>query len=81
MLGAAVWLIDLEDREREAATVGYANARLAALIDRFKEATGGIFECERITGRRFGNVAEHADFLGAGGCSQLIDVLANLQDR
>jgi hypothetical protein len=45
-------------------------------IDRFLQSSAGEFECAKIVGRKFENVADHADYLCTGGCSKIIEALA-----
>jgi cephalosporin hydroxylase len=45
-------------------------------IDRFLQGSGGEFECDKIVGRKFENVADHAGYLYTGGCSKIIEALA-----
>jgi hypothetical protein len=47
------------------------------MIERFLKITDFEFECSKIVGRRFANVADHADYLRAGGCSKIIEVLSS----
>ncbi|MCA9708429.1 MAG: C_GCAxxG_C_C family protein [Myxococcales bacterium] len=42
----------------------------------FSEATGDEFSCQKICGRTFDGVDDHAEFIEAGGCRALIDALA-----
>ena len=76
-LGAALWLLDMDDRERGADKVGYKSLSAPALIDRFAASTGSRFECADIVGRRFESIADHAAFLHDGGCASLIELLAS----
>lgn len=41
------------------------------------QSTEGEFECSKITGTRFETVGEHNCYLRKGGCSQLIEALAD----
>lgn len=75
-LGAALWLLDMGDRERGADKVGYKSVRAPELIDRFAASTGSRFECADIVGRRFESIDDHAAFLRDGGCANLIELLA-----
>ncbi len=75
-LGAALWIIGM-NRLRE----GDGRIDLQApggpdVIERFIKCTDYEFECSKIVGRKFAGVADHASYLRAGGCSEIIDVLA-----
>jgi hypothetical protein len=80
-LGAAIWLIGMDpskDREGEPDLGNLYNNPLAiAAIERFLESTDYEFECSKIVGKKFANVAEHAEYLHGGGCSNIIEALAN----
>jgi len=75
-LGAALWILDMKDRERGSDKVGYKSASAPEVIDRFAASTGSKFECADIVGRRFESVADHAAYLRDGGCASLIELLA-----
>ena len=75
-LGAAVWFRGLTAGEEESGKVSYSDPRTQKVIDRFLEFTAFEFECSKIVGREFRDVGEHADYLSAGGCSELMEVLA-----
>ena len=51
--------------------------KVAALIDTFVQTAGGL-ECTEITGREFEDIEDHASFLHAGGCADVLEVLAEL---
>lgn len=56
--------------------LGSVNPEGQEVIDRFVEASDYEFECCEIVGRKFENIGDHAAYLGAGGCSELIETLA-----
>jgi hypothetical protein len=75
-LGTAVWLTGL----KRGTDVGENNALFPSwgegLVQSFLESSDYEFECARIVGRKFASVEEHAAYLGAGGCAQIIEALA-----
>ena len=79
-LGAAVWIIGMKiSKKRDVKNLWSDeefNSRLNGLIDRFLKNTDYEFECSEIVGRKFENVDDHAGHLRDGGCSELIEVLA-----
>lgn len=80
-LGAAIWITGLNWLQENAGDDGIwqsavFQARAADVIDRFKQCTGSQFECSEIVGRKFENIDDHAAYLHAGGCSEIIKVLA-----
>jgi hypothetical protein len=76
-LGAAVWLGTLGDLRTNGGKVTFSNPRAAATIDRFLKCTGYEFECSKIVGRTFENVGDHAGFVCSGGCSKILEALAD----
>ena len=75
-LGAAVWIMTMRDLHDEDQTVNFKNPRVINLISRFLKYTDYEFECAEITGRQFSTYEEHARFIKEGGCSKLIELLA-----
>ena len=54
----------------------FNDPRAVAAVDAFLKISGYEFECSTITGRQFANLDEHAAYLRAGGCSEIIACLA-----
>ena len=75
-LGAAIWLRELVRSGKGAGTFDQNSPENNELIERYLESTDYEFECARVTGKRFGDVAEHAAYLGSGGCARVIEALA-----
>ena len=75
-LGAAIWIIGMNSGKEAAGVAGFNNPRAVDAVERFLEAADYEFECSKIVGRKFENVADHADYLRAGGCSKIIAALA-----
>lgn len=75
-LGAAVWLVSLRSIAGKSAKEAFDNPAAAAAIDRFLNSTGGEFLCEKIVGRRFADVDDHAAFLRDGGCAEILQALS-----
>jgi hypothetical protein len=75
-LGAAIWIIGLDSGEEGVGNFGLENPKTIEAQGRFLESAGYEFECSEIVGRRFENVGDHADYIQAGGCSEIIDAIA-----
>ena len=75
-LGAAIWMREIEAGKDGVEKSEFLSPRAKAIVDRFLEGTGGLFECSKIVGRRFEDVSDHAAFLQGGGCARIIDLLA-----
>jgi hypothetical protein len=45
-------------------------------MDRFVKSSDYEFECAAIVGRKFENISDHSEYLRLGGCSQIIQALA-----
>jgi len=76
-LGAAIWLIEMKRVQDGTGQVEYNSPEATEAIDRFVQSADGEFECAKITGRKFENVADHAGYLRAGGCAKIIEALAS----
>jgi hypothetical protein len=75
-LGASIWIRMMEDVRTGVAKFDLENPQIMAVIERFLEASDYEFECAKIVGRKFEDVADHAAYVGTGGCSKIIDALA-----
>lgn len=80
-LGAAIWLAGRNRLVEGAPRIGYDDPGAVEVIERFLECSRYEFECSGIAGRKFDGVADHARYLGGGGCSGLIEALANSRDK
>ena len=76
-LGAAIWMLGMKIGREETHGVDSKDPRFQEIIDRFVQYTGDRFECSEIVGRKFEDVNEHAEYLRAGGCQELMEVLVN----
>jgi hypothetical protein len=77
-LGAAIWLKGVHTLK----SGGALNFRLDASteeIEKFLASADYEFECAKIIGKKFENVADHAEYLRGGGCAKIIDALAELR--
>ena len=75
-LGAAIWIIVMNSGIDGGGMMGFDHPLGSAAIERFLETTGSEFECSKIVGKRFENVADHARYLQEGGCLKIIEALA-----
>jgi hypothetical protein len=75
-LGAAIWIIGMNSIKEGAGKINYESPRALDVIDKFMKCADYEFECSEIVGRRFEDVDDHAGYLRAGGCSEIIEVLA-----
>jgi len=76
-LGAAIWIIGMNSIKEGVDRVGFKNPKVLDVIDRFLKCTDYKFECSEIVGRKFEDIEDHAGYLRDGGCSKIIEVLAN----
>jgi len=74
-LGAAIWIIGINSTKEEIGKL-FENPLASAAIDRYLESADYEFECSKIVGKKFENVADHASYLRDGGCSKIIEALA-----
>ncbi len=75
-LGAAIWLIGMEYIKQNDKKPGLDNPMASAVVEKYLEASDFEFECSKIVGRNFENVADHANYLRTGGCAKIIASLA-----
>jgi len=75
-LGAAIWLIEMNRVQGGTGKVEFNSPESTEAIDRFVQSTDCEFECSKIAGRKFADVADHAGYLHEGGCAKVIEALA-----
>jgi len=75
-LGAAIWIIGMNSSRHGTGKMVFKSPGAMDAVDRFMKCTGFEFECSKITGQKFKNIGDHAGYLGDGGCSKIIEVLA-----
>ena len=80
-LGAAIWIIGMNSIKGGSEKFDFAPPGASEMVDQFVECTDYEFECIKIVGRKFENVVDHAEYLNAGGCSKIIEVLAGSQSQ
>ncbi len=73
-LGAAIWMLSLRNPQAPSAALSFPAAQAA--LERFLQSTDYEFECAKIVGRTFENVADHAAYVAGGGCAKVIEALA-----
>jgi len=77
-LGAAVWIIAL-NQPVDIEGFSYSGTWIGETIDKFLEINDYEFECSKIVGRKFETVEDHAKYIRAGGCSNIIQILAEVK--
>ncbi|MFC1585978.1 C-GCAxxG-C-C family (seleno)protein, partial [Fibrobacterota bacterium] len=81
-LGAAVWIMGMgmvdDPNIKNLWSDKVFKARFAEVVDGFLKKTDYKFECSEIVGRKFEDIKAHADYVGEGGCSELIETIADL---
>jgi hypothetical protein len=75
-LGAVIWINELNGSKEGAGKVEFKSPKAKAAIERFLKFSDSKFKCSEIVGRKFENVSDHAGYLREGGCSKIIEVLA-----
>jgi hypothetical protein len=74
-LGAAIWILEMNRVKDGTGKVEFNSPEATEAIDRFLQSSAGEFECSKIVGRKFEDVATHAGYLRDGGCSKIIEGL------
>jgi hypothetical protein len=77
-LGAAIWIMAMNDQLNSSVKLDYETSEALAAIDRFVEASDYEFECQQIVGRKFQSIEDHANHVRNGGCAEIIEALASL---
>lgn len=75
-LGAAIWKITLELVKTGDWKYTLSNPTFDNILEKFYEASDYEMECSKICGKQFKTVEEHTEYINNGGCSKIIDVLA-----
>ena len=75
-LSAAIWMNALARVKEHKFKYSLSDPETEKIIEAFHEETGYEMECSKITGKCFKTVGEHTEFVCAGGCNKLINVLA-----
>jgi Putative redox-active protein (C_GCAxxG_C_C) len=75
-LGAAIWLISLNNDAAGDGKISLNTSAASATIEKFLESTDHEFECAKIVERKFESATDHAAYVGAGGCAKIIEALA-----
>lgn len=76
-MGAAIWIVGMNSGKEGDGKL-YENPLALAAIDRLLQSADYEFECSKIVGKKFEDVADHASYLRGGGCSNIIEALASL---
>ena len=76
-LGATIWKKSLEWVKQNPGKSAFNNKASKSLLKPFLKETKGELVCSQICGRTFGTLQDHSEFLKNGGCSKLIETLAN----
>lgn len=76
-LSAAIWVKSIMWCKEEAKKSPLKNQYSKKTMDIFYQKTNSKIECSEISGEHFKNIGEHTKFIKNGGCSELIERLAN----
>jgi len=75
-LGAAIWIIGMNSIRDGVGKLDFMNPKATDAVKRFVKCTRAEFECSKVVGRRFEDVADHAAYIRDGGCANIIETLA-----
>ncbi len=75
-LGAAIWMKTLALCKETPGKSFYSSPAVQGTLDAFYAKTDYQITCEEVTGKHFETLDEHTSFIQKGGCSDLLDVLA-----
>lgn len=80
VLGAAIWFSGINTLKR-GDKLSFDLTAPSAELEKFLKASDYEFECAKIVGRKFENVADHASYVRDGGCAKIIQELACLANK
>lgn len=75
-LAAAIWMNALSRIRDKTYKTSISDPAAERILRTFFEAAGSELDCRVIAKRSFTTVADHTEFIGAGGCAKLIQALA-----
>jgi hypothetical protein len=75
-LSAAIWMNTLAWSREENRKPGYKSPIAKETLEAFFRVTNYEILCDRISGRSFQTITDHAEFVESGGCKHLIDGLS-----
>lgn len=76
-LGTAIFISSLNWCKKHPGQSGYLNPKSKVILKAFQDITHSELVCSKISGQRFRTFEDHSDFVKNGGCSKIIDALAN----
>lgn len=74
-LATAIWMAGIKKLDK-GTKISYKAPYALDLINTFVKNSDYEFECEKIVGRKFESIADHAGFVCGGGCAKIMDTLA-----
>jgi hypothetical protein len=79
-LGAVIWkrMLDWCNSHPREKPPYFRKGTADNIVTGFMSLTNSELLCQRICGKKFSTLEEHADFIQNGGCGQLIDALASM---
>jgi len=75
-LSAAIWMKSLDWCRKELKKSSIKNSKSKIVLDTFYETTHSNILCSEITGLNFKSLDDHTTYIKKGGCSKLINKLA-----
>jgi hypothetical protein len=76
-LAASIWIIGIKNGAEDVKNIEYTPTKGLEAMDAFLQNTDYEFECAKIVGWKFENIADHAEYLRNGGCAKIIEGLAH----
>jgi len=77
-LSAAIWMKTLSRVKQQNYKYTLSDPYLEKIKEAFFEITDYKMECRKICGQKFNTINEHTEFIKNGGCSKLIEALAQV---
>ena len=77
-LAAAIWMNSLNEYIKPTGKSAPYKPETNEVLQKFYKETEYEMECSALCGRKFETIEEHAEFIKNGGCSKLINLLADV---
>jgi len=77
-LSAAIWMDTLNEIVRKGNKPSFSNPRAEKILAEFYNVSDYEMRCDEICGKQFNSLDEHTRYINEGGCTKVMDMLANV---
>jgi len=75
-LDAAFWMNSMDIIKKNPDKYSYPNPNAEKTLENIYKVSDYQIICEKIAGKKFNSIEEHAEYLDTGGCEKLIQALS-----